>query len=168
MHPAILQAIRFPYLSTLSPWVSAAWSASMRAQLYFGDNLNNLPVVGIPVDLVLCGDASRCGESGVRRCAWEPDSGDDDYDVEIDKRMRNNGFMKGELGLWNGTTGCRSDGNKHIIRHLVTRQLMDPDKTYYIKFKSVLDSDRKELYLDTIELCPKEVYDNPETPEDIW
>ena len=138
------------------------------AQLYFGDNLNNLPVVGIPVDLVLCGDASRCGESGVRRCAWEPDSGDDDYDAEIDKRMRNNGFMKGELGLWNGTTGCRSDGYKHIIRHLVTRQLMDPDKTYYIKFKSVLDSDRKELYLDTIELCPKEVYDNPETPEDIW
>ena len=120
MHPAILQAIRFPYLSTLSPWVSAAWSASMRAQLYFGDNLNNLPVVGIPVDLVLCGDASRCGESGVRSCAWEPDSGDDDYDAEIDKRMRNNGFMKGELGLWNGTTGCRSDGYKHIIRHLVT------------------------------------------------
>ena len=54
------------------------------------------------------------------------------------------------------------------MRHLVTRQTLDPDKTYYIKFKSVLDSDRKELYLDTIELCPKEVYDNPETPEDIW
>ena len=138
------------------------------AQLYFGDNPNNLPVVGIPVDLVLCGDAARCGESGVRRCAWEPDTGDEDYDSEIDKRMRNNGFMKGEYGLWNGSTICRADGYKHIVRHLVTRQTLDPDKTYYIKFKSVLDSDRKELYLDTIELCPKEVYDNPETPEDIW
>lgn len=138
------------------------------AQLYFGENPNNLPVVGIPVDLVLCGDAARCGESGVRRCAWEPDTGDEDYDSEIDKRMRNNGFMKGEYGLWNGSTICRADGYKHIVRHLVTRQTLDPDKTYYIKFKSVLDSDRKELYLDTIELCPKEVYDNPETPEDIW
>ena len=138
------------------------------AQLYFGEDPNNLPVVGIPVDLVLCGDAARCGESGVRRCAWEPDTGDEDYDSEIDKRMRNNGFMKGEFGVWNGSTICRADGYKHIVRHLVTRQTLDPDKTYYIKFKSVLDSDRKELYLDTIELCPKEVYDNPETPEDIW
>ena len=76
--------------------------------------------------------------------------------------------MKGEFGVWNGSTICRADGYKHIVRHLVTRQTLDPDKTYYIKFKSVLDSDRKELYLDTIELCPKEVYDNPETPEDIW
>ena len=73
------------------------------AQLYFGEDPNNLPVVGIPVDLVLCGDAARCGESGVRRCAWEPDTGDEDYDSEIDKRMRNNGFMKGEYGLWNGS-----------------------------------------------------------------
>ena len=138
------------------------------AQLYFGDNLNNLPVVGIPVDLVVCGDAARCGEAGVRKCAWEADTEDQDYNAEIDKRMRNNGFMKGEYGLWNGSTICRSTGYKHIVRHLVTRQTMDPSKTYYIKFKSVLDTDRKELYLDTIELCPKEVFDNPETPEDIW
>ena len=29
-------------------------------------------------------------------------------------------------------------------------------------------SDAKEFYMDYIELCPKEVFDNPETPEDIW
>ena len=138
------------------------------AQLYFGENPNNLPVVGIPVDLVLCGDAARCGESGVRRCAWEPDTGDEDYDSEIDKRMRNHGFMKGEKGTWNGSTVCRSHGYKHIVRHLVTRQTLDPDKTYYLKYKSVLDSDAKEFYMDIIEICPKEVYDNPMTPEDIW
>lgn len=138
------------------------------AQLYFGDNLDNLPVVGIPVDLVVCGDEARCGVAGVAKCAWEADTDDEDYNAEIDKRMRNNGFMKGEFGLWNGSSICRSTSYKHIVRHLVTRQTMDPNKTYYLKFKSVLDTDRKELYLDTIELCPKEVYDNPEEPEDIW
>ena len=138
------------------------------AQLYFGDNPDKLAVTGIPVDLVVCGDASRCGVSGVAQCGYEDDSGDDDYDAEIDKRMRNHGFMKGELGIWNGSTGCREYGYKHIVRHLVTRQTMDPSKTYYLKFKSVLDSDKKEFFLDTIEFCPKEVYDNPETPEDIW
>jgi hypothetical protein len=26
----------------------------------------------------------------------------------------------------------------------------------------------KEFYMDYMEYCAKEVYDNPETPEDIW
>ena len=45
---------------------------------------------------------------------------------------------------------------------------MDPDKTYYMRLKSVLDSEEKEFYMDYLEYCPKEVYDNPERPEDIW
>ena len=45
---------------------------------------------------------------------------------------------------------------------------MDPNKTYYIKLKSVLESNRKEFYMDFLEYCAKEVYDNPEVPEDIW
>ena len=45
---------------------------------------------------------------------------------------------------------------------------MEAGKTYYLRFRSVLDSDTKELYLDYIEFCPKEVYDNPSEPEDVW
>ena len=48
------------------------------------------------------------------------------------------------------------------------RQTLDPDKTYYIRFKSVLDKLTPEFYMDGLEWCPKEVYDNPEKPEDIW
>ena len=44
---------------------------------------------------------------------------------------------------------------------------MTPDETYYLTFKNVMDAP-KELYLDYFEFCAKEVYDNPETPEDIW
>ena len=54
------------------------------------------------------------------------------------------------------------------MRRILLRQYMDPEKTYYIRMKSVLDTDAKEFYMDYIELCPKEVFDNPETPEDIW
>ena len=45
---------------------------------------------------------------------------------------------------------------------------MSAAETYYLRVKSVLDSDRKEFYLDYLEYCAKEVYDNPETSEDIW
>lgn len=46
--------------------------------------------------------------------------------------------------------------------------VMDPDVSYYIRLKNVLDQDEKQLYMDYIELVSKEVYDNPNTPEDIW
>ncbi len=37
-------------------------------------------------------------------------------------------------------------------------------------WKNVLDPivQEMELYIDYFELCAKEVYDNPEVPEDIW
>lgn len=41
-------------------------------------------------------------------------------------------------------------------------------RDYYLRFKSVLDDQTREFYMDFPEFCPKEVYDNPETTEDIW
>ena len=58
--------------------------------------------------------------------------------------------------------------NREIIRHIVVRKTLDPNKTYYLKIKSVLDSDKKEFYMDYLEYVAKEIYDNPEKPEDIW
>ena len=85
--------------------------------------------------------------------------------------MRNNMKMKGEKSTCNnGNTSstARHFNNRHIIRHIIVRQTMDPDETYYLKIKSVLDSDKKEFYMDYLELVAKEIYDNPEEPEDIW
>ena len=48
------------------------------------------------------------------------------------------------------------------------RQTLDPDKTYYLRLKSVLDNSRTEMYMDYLEWCAKEIYDNPIEPEDIW
>ena len=134
------------------------------AQFYFGDRKDAMPAAGIPVNLTLGGADPITG--------WIEDTGtDDDADAEADKQMRNCGFMKGEesiLILKNPGTTARANVNRNIVRRIVTRQTLDPDKTYYLKIKSVLDKTTSEFYMDHIEYCPKEIYDNPEHPEDIW
>ncbi len=134
------------------------------AQFYFGDRIDAMPAAGIPVNLTLGGADPITG--------WIEDTGiDDDADAEADKQMRNNGFMKGEesiLILKNPGTTARANVNRNIVRRIITRQTLDPGKTYYLKMKTVLDAETAEFYMDHIEYCPKEIYDNPEIPEDIW
>ena len=60
-----------------------------------------------------------------------------------------------------------NDSYYTCLRQIISRKFMSPDETYYLTFKNVLDAP-KELYLDYFEIVAKEVYDNPETPEDIW
>ena len=134
------------------------------AQVYFGSDPNKLPAAGIPLDLTL--DCRN--DAAARFVGWERDTDDDDYDAEVDKKMRNNGFMKGPKSI-NSNDGTERDYNdRENIRHIFVRQTLDPNETYYIKLKSVLEEERKEFYMDFIEYCAKEIYDNPEKPEDIW
>ena len=129
-------------------------------QFYFGDDPARLPAAGIPVNLTR--------GIGSMNVGYEKDSGDDDYDAEVDKRLRNNGVMKGAKSVTaDGNSDIERDRNSNL-RYIIIRQTLDPDKTYYMKVKSVLDSEEKEFYMDYMEYCPKEVYDNPEHPEDIW
>ncbi|MCD7720800.1 MAG: fasciclin domain-containing protein [Prevotellaceae bacterium] len=130
-------------------------------QVYFGSDTNNLYAMGIPLDLRIGGTSDLLG--------WEADTDDDDYNAEIDKRMRNNGFMKGpeHYHAGTGSSGTARE-SQYTTRRIIVRQDMDPDTHYYLKFKSVLEDDTKEFFMDYIELCAKEVYDNPQTPEDIW
>ena len=132
------------------------------AQIYFGTDPDKLAVANIPVDLTMGGDDPRTG--------WRADTDDDDYNAETDKMMYNKGFLKGEKSIdrLNAALNSRANGSNHIVRHVIVRQTMDPDKTYYIKFKTVLDRTTAEFYMDGLEYCPKSIYDNPEEPEDIW
>lgn len=135
------------------------------AQVYFGSDPENLPVAGIPLDLTM--DCRN--ELDAKRVGWEDDDPvDDDYNAEIDKRMRNNGFMKGPQSINSNDGTERGKNDRENIRHIFVRQTLDPNETYYIKLKSVLDAEKKEFYMDFIEYCAKEIYDNPESPEDIW
>ena len=141
--------------------VSTESSTRGICQVYFGSDKDRLYPAGIPVNMGKGGNDPTLG--------WEKDTEDDDYNVEVDKRMRNNGFMKGPE-YFTETPGGNDSGRTLMktTRRILLREQMDPDKVYYLRFKTVQDNYNKQLFVDYLEWCPKEIYDNPETPEDIW
>lgn len=141
-------------------------------QFYWGSNKNKLAAMGIPLDLRQSADNTLHTSNGNVKSdiGFEKDTRDDDYNAEVDKRIRNNGFMKGCNQYCAGGPGTATTMRASDIccRRIILRQTMDPDETYYIKFKTVMDDDTRFFYMDYLEYCAKDVYDNPEKPEDIW
>lgn len=133
------------------------------AQVYIGTNKDNLPAVGIPLDLRQ--------SSGVAASAtgWIDDTtlGDDDAINENDKAMRNLGFMKGPkyMQFASGKTG--RDVDSRCVRKIIYTGQLEAGKTYWIRFKSVLSGESWEFFYDYLELVPKSVYAGEEA-EDKW
>lgn len=140
-------------------------------QFYWGKDLNHLAPMGIPIDL-RTGGLNRRTRLGFfpSDTGWEQDTDDDEYNAEVDKRMRTKDWMKGALiqCMTANTTTYSARTNEMCIRRILVRQTMDPDETYYIRFKTVIDDPYTYLYMDYFEYVAKEIYDNPEEPEDIW
>ena len=131
------------------------------AQVYFGDNVDHMAPTGIPINFAIDGNNRISG--------WEEDTEDDEYNAEIDKRMRHNGFMKeGKSICPLGDVSQSGRYDTHTLRRILVRQYIDAEKDYYLRIKSVLDTETKCFMFDFFEFCPKEVYDNPNEPEDIW
>lgn len=140
-------------------------------QLYFGTNSDNLPPLGMPVDFRQTAYYLNTSNGQITtNIGYENDTNDDYYNQMRDNELRENGFMKGCQQYVAGSPGTSTTLRECTtgLRHILGRQTMDPDKTYYLRIKTVLDDMNKYLYLDYIEFCPKEVYDNPNEPEDIW
>lgn len=168
---------RFDIMFTLPPvpkrgtyelrYKTLATGARGIVQIYFGSDPGRLHAAGIPIDMTK-GIVDAFGEGA----SWSDldDAGRDEAGIiEVDHNLRNHGLMKAarhEVHESNVNLTARDDSRQ--TRHIIVREVLDPDKTYYVRFKSVLDSETKELYMDYMEWCPKEVYDNPETPEDVW
>ncbi len=140
-------------------------------QVYWGKDKQNLPAVGIPMDLRVGGKFRRLPPNIQQpsTVGWEEDTDDQETNDEIDKKMRNNGFMKAPES-WTARLGTSETvrGYEYITRRILVSADMEPNTSYYIKFKSVLEDTKKEFFMDYIEYCAKEVYDNPEEAEDIW
>jgi hypothetical protein len=139
------------------------------AQVYFGATKDNMPAVGIPMDLRMGGVYRRLvgvtQESGV---GWEDDTNDQEYDDEVNKRMRAIGFMKAP-NSWSSQFGGKSVRHAEFTtRRVMVSQHLEANKNYYIRFKSVLKDKKKEFFMDYFEYVAKEVYDNPNESEDIW
>lgn len=135
------------------------------AQVYLGTNKDNLPAIGIPLDL-------RDTGAGRLNTGWVPetDLGNDELSIqENTKSMRNLGYMKGPkymtFGDDNGNTYGRS--HEYCLRKIIYTGTLEAGKTYYIRYKSVLEGTTYEFFYDYLEIVPKTVYAG-DKPEDIW
>jgi hypothetical protein len=140
-------------------------------QVYWGTNKNALPAAGIPFDMRMGGKEWYLkGQAAIAGIVGYEDDVEDDEEVnaENDKKMRNNWYMKAPnfYYMYGESTSMRK--RHQTLRRIIVREEMKADETYYIQFKSVLEDKETEFFMDFIEFCPKEVYDNPQTPEDIW
>lgn len=134
------------------------------AQVFFGADKERMDAIGLPIDLTLNPSTTH----GAAITGWADDIEDDEYNAAIDKQMRNNGYMKGAQSIVSYYGTERSYKNRQNIRRILLEQTLDPDKTYYVRFKSATDDARKQFYMDYFELCPKSIYHNRYQPEDIW
>ena len=48
------------------------------------------------------------------------------------------------------------------IRRILVRQYMRADQDNWLRFRQILEGSTLYMSIDYIELCPKDVYDNPE------
>lgn len=114
---------------------------------------------GIPIDLTEDGTSAKIG--------WVSDKDKtEDELLKLDKAMHNRGYLKGPLTQTEGRnkTNIARDQSNHL-RRIVATENLEEGKDYYIRFRSV-DETAKEFMFDYLELCPKEVYDNPAVQED--
>ncbi len=142
-------------------------------QVYWGNDKENLSATGLPVDMRMGGTRwyVKGGSSMTSILGYAEDvEGDDELNAENDKKMRNNLCMKAPNSyyMFGVSNTMRTQEQGKIIRRILVREEMKANEEYYLRLKSVLRDPDTELYLDFMEFCPKEVYDNPLVPEDIW
>ncbi|MBO5181615.1 MAG: fasciclin domain-containing protein [Paraprevotella sp.] len=153
-------------------------------QVYFGQTskepgANETPIglvaKNIPLDLRMSGTTVQGTGGNPSNIGWEKDKKDEndvldeDYNLDVEKRLRNNGFMKGpNYFCQTGSTSVGARESELIIRRIILTEPMYPDQTYWVRFKSVMDDPDKQFFFDYIEMVPKSIYANPSNPEDKW
>ncbi len=140
-------------------------------QFYFGTDQDNLPELAWPIDFRQNENYLSTKKGSVTNyIGYEADTGDDMSDQLRDYELHEQGFMKGCNQYSAGGPGTSNTmrQNSSCLRRVIGRIQLQADKTYYLRLKNVLQDADQYLYMDYMELCPKEVYDNSEVPEDIW
>ena len=136
-------------------------------QVYIGTDPQRMQAVGLPFDL-------RPTSADVRIAKGDQTDfgGDTLLAIENDQQMRNLYNMKGpKQYCQNRTTTAHTVPLRDRLltcRRILYRGYLDHNKTYWIKFKTCLDISSLELFGNYVELCPKNVWDNPLLNEDIW
>lgn len=92
----------------------------------------------------------------------------DDKGVESDANMRNLGYMRGPLyyTVGVGSTNYARNNPKDLRRIIAKQEFKQGD--YWLRFKSVLESDHHQFHLDYLEFCPENVYNSTTYVEDMY
>jgi len=101
---------------------------------------------------------------------WKPDEYTFDNGYELDKQMRNRGWMKGPDSFitWDYNNGgdIPSRSNSSNLRKIITRMQLNSGE-HWIRFKNVNITGRfNNFFFDCIELVPLNVISDPSKPED--
>ena len=116
----------------------------------------------LPIDTRLSYDHPDIG--------WKHDESTLDNGVELDKQMRNRGWMKGPdsfITWYNYNGGCiPSRSNNSNLRKIITRMQLNSGE-HWIRFKNInATGDFNNFFFDYIELVPLNVISDPAKPED--
>lgn len=132
------------------------------AQIYFGKDPDQLEPVGLPYDM-----RQVAGPDNIN-CTWIKDTEDQQANIENDKNLRNQGYMKSPRYF------CRSnktDENFRVlnnaIRRIVAVKYMEAGRNYYLRFKTCLKKLDAQFFLDYFEYVPANIYNGTES-EDVW
>lgn len=152
-----------PYKGTWElRWAIPIYSNRGMAQFYIGKDKNNLPALGLPIDL-------RQLDPTI---GWKADTEDEATNIEIDKTMRMHGYMKPvhHDGPTSGGVVSKSlrDQTSYLrLRRILYTGTISPEDVLYLRIKSVLKNDRTMFVMDHMEWAPKHIYSGA-TPEDKW
>ena len=142
-------------------------------QVYFGAEGETLTPVDIPVDLRMKENYSSPETVGLAELnvGWEQETDDQDYNDRVNKALRNKKWMKGPRyyrAHLSTSAGNMAYNLPTVVRKILTEEYMEPNQTYYIRFKSVLENATTDFYFDYMEMVPSEIYNNSQVLEDEW
>lgn len=135
-------------------------------QIYFGADPDRLMPAGLPYDM------RQPGEPSNPAIPWIDDGEDWQINYEIDRNLRNQGYMKGPQYFH--VTGNdvsmpvrRRPAPWSCLRRIITVAYMEADKDYYLRFKTALKKTDSQFFMDYFEFASTSVFNGP-TAEDIW
>ena len=135
-------------------------------QIYFGDDPDKLMPAGLPYDM------RQSPGPDNPAIPWIEDGDDPIINLENDKNLRNQGYLKGPRYFCvcdgKGENPVRDvSGAYGVVRRIITQDYLYPHKAYYLRFKTALKNSDSQLIFDYFEFASKNVYNGP-VPEDVW
>ncbi len=121
--------------------------------------VNNVPC-GIPVDMRIYPTDPEIGFISDGAAGAETEE-----EIKMqDKALHNRGYMKAMDVWYQGGTGTTNvlRNNNISTRRILATESMDPEKSYYLRLRQVLDDPDKYCNFNYLEICPKSVYGSPE------